>query len=242
MERKKPSLAIFDVDGTLMPDNPDEISGRAFWELNKRGVFTSSDETLETLATLRDEYASCPNFERQNYLTPMIIEFDDQMRNKPVKTIKKFAEEQAESDIEQLLYGELIDEIEYQHDQGAALGIISGSPDVFIQALKRRLDFDYATGTRHFHNRKEYCSIRGVRSRAKEKHLIAEQWRHKLSSEIGKEAIISSAYGDTMNDFTLLQEAHDPVAVNPKPDLAVEAIRRNYRLIQTQQANVHVNS
>ncbi|NLA42605.1 HAD-IB family phosphatase [Candidatus Saccharibacteria bacterium] len=237
MERRKSSLTtpeslvVFDVDGTLMQDNPDEISGRAFWELNKRGIFNSSDETLDKLQDLRNQYASCPNFERQEYLTPMIIEFDKQMRNQPVKLIEKFAAEQAEKDIDELLYPEMAEEIELHRELGSKLGIISGSPDVFIQAIKRVLNFDLATGTRHFHNRKEYHTVRGVRSRGKEKHGIAEKWR----SNLGKEAILSAAYGDTTNDLSLLIAANEPVAVNPKPDLEEFSRQNDWEIIYTKE-------
>lgn len=233
MERQKQSLAIFDVDGTLLPDNPDEISGRAFWELNERGIFTSSDTTLEELQRLRTEYASCPNFDRQHYLTPMIIEFDKQMRNQPVKVIEKFAAEQAEHDVEELLYPEMAEEIELHRELGSTLGIISGSPDVFIQALKRKLGFDLATGTRHFHNRKEYHTARGVRSRGKEKHAIAEKWCRAL----GRGAYLAAAYGDTVNDYSLLEAAREPIVVNPKPDLAIISKERDWQVINTREAS-----
>lgn len=238
MEHRPAKLTVFDVDGTLLPDNPDEISGRAFWELNKRGIFTSSDEKLQELWDLREQYATSPDFERQKYLTPMIIEFDEQMKGRPVKEIKQVAEDLAELDIAERLYPAMIEEIGQQRENGAYLAIISGSPDTFIQPLKRRLEFDFATGTRHFHNRKEYHSAKGVRSRGKEKEHIAEAWCEKISKELGREAIISAAYGDTMNDFTLLLDSYDPVAVNPKPDLAAEAMQRGWRMIDARDADL----
>ena len=232
-EESNPELVVFDVDGTLLPDNPDEISGRAFWELNEQGIFTSSDEKLQELSDLRDTYASCPNFERQQYLTPMIIEFDEQMKGRPRKAIQKVAEECAEHDVETLLYPELREEIEMWKERGARLGIISGSPDTFIQPIKRRLGFDLATGTRHFKDRAVYHSKKGVSTRGKEKEKIAKRWRNNIGKEVGAKAVIAAAYGDTMNDFSLLLDSYEPVAVNPKPDLELEVIKRGYRTIYT---------
>ena len=236
MEKSSNALVVFDVDGTLLPDNPDEISGRAFWELNERGIFTSDQSTLDQLSALRDEYATCPNFERQKYLTPMITEFDKQLRQKPVKTIEKFAEEQAEKDIEQLLFSELREEIELHREMGSTLGIISGSPDVFIQAIKRKLRFDFATGTRHFHNRNIYHTARGVRSRGKEKHSIAQKWCEKL----GRATLVAS-YGDTVNDLSLLENSREPFIVNPKPDLAAIGKERGWSVITTKQPTKEIH-
>lgn len=234
MERgdRNQELVVFDIDGTLMPDIPDETSGRAFRILNDRNVLHSSEETKQELSTLYEQAKENPLFTRQ-YHTAMFMAFDRDICGAPVRDVKRIAEEMADRDVSEHLYAELRDEIDFWRDYGAKLAIVSGSPDVFVQALKRRLGFDMATGTRHFRQGPAFHVSREVSSRASNKHLFVEKMRLRL----GDQAIVAAAYGDTMNDFSMMQMANMPVAVNPKPELHQIATDRNWEIIETKRIN-----
>lgn len=233
MERgdRTQELVVFDIDGTLMPDLPDETSGRAFKILNDRNVLHSSEETKQELLALYERAQEDPLYTRQ-YHTAMFMAFDRDICGIPVREVKRVAAEMADRDVSEHLYPELRDEIDFWRDYGAKLAIVSGSPDVFVQAIKRRLGFDMATGTRHFRQGPTFHQAREVSSRARDKHLFVEKMRLRL----GDQAIVTAAYGDTMNDLSMLKMATVPVAVNPKPDLHQVATEHNWEVILTEKA------
>ena len=136
---------------------------------------------------------------------------------------------------EDVFYEEVLDELRIWQELGATTVIISGSPDVYIQAFKQEYGVDIATGTRHYHNGNTYHP-QAAASRAKEKHLIVEKMLLQKSNQLGKVAVAESAYGDTENDLSMLESAREPVVVNPKNGLASIALERGYRIINPKNA------
>jgi HAD superfamily phosphoserine phosphatase-like hydrolase len=229
--RKQTELVVFDVDGTLLPDTPDDNSGRAFWRLNEEGIFHSSDETLERLSAMREKVIHDPSVDKHDYCNQLITEYDSQIRGASIAGVKRIYSEIVDQAVSEHIYPELSEEITFWKDYGAKLAIVSGSPDNLVQTLKRRLNFDIATGTRHFRQGNVYHSARQTENKAAEKHLIVEKMRLRL----GDQAIFAAAYGDTMNDLSMLAVAKKPVTVNPKPDLHQFATQNNWEILTTAE-------
>lgn len=239
LESSKPKskLVLFDVDGTLLHDRPDEISGRIFWKAVKKGIIQPSPGNLRFLKKRKAHYGEAVGEERQNYLEPLIHEFDRNLYGKSVKAMQRLALDLVDHDINHYLYEEMDDEIKYWRHEGAAFGIISGSPDFYIQPLKKSLHFDVATGTQHFHNGNTYHN-RSPKSRAADKHLAAQGMLSTLSEKYNQPVQLVAAYGDTVNDQSMLAFAEsmggEAVAVNPKNGLAQVALENNWRTIKSQ--------
>lgn len=229
-------LVVFDLDGTLVHDRPDEVTGR-MWDLaTKEGVMNASREEIEYLHRLRTHYGNATGGERQKYLGPLIEAFDTHIFHKDVTAMERLAQDLVVDDIDnRLIYDEVLDEARAWQEQGATTAIISGSPVFYIRAFARAHNFAFGTGTRHYHNGNNYRPLPAV-SRAKEKHRIAEKMCLLLSHKLGKTAYLAAAYGDTMNDLSLLEAAHEPVAINPKNGLASIAADRHYRTIIPKNA------
>lgn len=228
-ERFSSEIVVFDVDGTLVPDTPDDNSGQAFWRLTEEGVFHSSDETLQELTALRQAVVDDPTIDKHDYCNSLVKEYDSQICGAPIAKVMRVYKELVDQAVDEHIYPELSDEIEFWKDYGAKLAIISGSPDGIVQLLKRHLGFDIATGTRHFRQGGMYHPSRRAVSRGAEKHLIVE----KMRRSIGEEAIFSAAYGDTINDLSMLKAAAIPVAVNPKPSLYEHAQAHDWEILRT---------
>lgn len=222
-QERKSRLVLFDVDGTLLHDRPDEISGRLFWAATEHAIIHPTDETCQELEELRSTYGESVGDERQKYLGPLIKEFDRNLHDKSIKKIRQLATEIAKQDLDTHLYSKVSDEVEQWREEGVTLGMISGSPDFYIQALKKHLNFDIATGTRHFHNGNTYKARPPV-SRATAKHDIAEKMLERLGQNLNHETRLVAAYGDTVNDLSMLEMADQAVAVNAKNGLAVIAL------------------
>lgn len=229
-------VVIFDLDGTLVHDRPDEVTGR-MWDLAlEHGVMKASDEEVEHLRQLRTSYGNSVDGTRQRYLDPLIKSFDTHIHHKDVTALGALAHELVREDAAHgLLYDEVIDEAHEWKEAGATIAIISGSPAFYIQPFKREYGFDIGTGTRHYHNGNNYLPRPAV-SRAKEKHLVAEKILSQVSQKLGKRAYLAAAYGDTVNDLSLLEAAIEPVAINPKNGLMSIARDSSYRIIIPKNA------
>lgn len=229
-------VVIFDLDGTLVHDRPDEVTGRLWESATSQGVMKVGDVEIERLRKLREKYGHSIGDERQNYLDPLIKAFDTHIFHKDVAAIEQLARELVVADsLNQLLYDEVLAEAYAWQEQGASTIIISGSPSMYIRAFARAHNFDFGTGTRHYHNGNTYLPREAV-SRAKEKHSVAEKMVQGVSDKLGKRAYLAAAYGDTVNDLSLLEAACEPVAINPKNGLASTAIERDYRTIFPRNA------
>lgn len=212
---EKPKLHVFDVDGTILPG---DIVERAYWYLTESEIFNPTEETQRLL------HQSAKSKERWEYMSMLIDSYIEQKAGAPRKPIREAAEDIVDQALLEI-YPEMEKEINTRRNNGDFLAIISGSPDVYIQVLKQRLGFNVATGSRFFHNRHIYHSSRPGESRSKEKHFIARKMA------LGKGAIIGAAYGDTVNDLSLLKHSSEPIAVNPQEELRNEAVKYNWRII-----------
>ena len=234
---QKSKLVLLDVDGTLLHDSPDEISGRLFWIAVKKGIIHPSSGNLKSLERRREHYGQAIGEERQNYLEPLIHEFDRNLHGKSVKAMGDLAAKLVAHDIDHFLYQEMDSEIRDWRHEGATFGIISGSPSFYIEPLGKRLRCFDAKGTEHSHDGNTYHNST-PKSRAKDKHLAAEEMLERLSQQTGRPAELVAAYGDTVNDQSMLELAvemgGEAVAVNPKNGLAQVAIENNWRVIRSQ--------
>ena len=228
-------VVFFDLDGTIAQDHPDEVTGRLLRLAVEEGVMDIDKSQIEELEQLRGTYGDRIDSSRQKYLQRLNETFDTHLYHKNVPTIKALAQELVRADQQNgIFYDEVLNELRDWQEQGATTAIISGSPDVYIQAFKKEYAIDIGTGTRHYHNGNTYHP-QPAASRAKEKHLIVEKVLGQKTSRLGKIAYAAAAYGDTENDLSMLEAAHEPVVVNPKNGLATIALERGYRIINPKR-------
>ena len=215
-------LHAFDADGTLLKGS---ILDRAFWKLAENGVFELDDSLVDTLKKLRETPDSL------EYIIELINAYMTQKQGQRVKDIKKVADELAEVEID-TVFPEMKQEItKRRQEAGSTLIIISGSPQVFVNALAKRLGFDFSIGSHYPTRGGLYHPHREYKGRADKKHLYTESVLRKL----GRGSVLQSAYGDTMSDLSLLESAEEPAAVNPTDELRKVAVTRRWRVIDCVQ-------
>lgn len=245
-------LILFDVDGTILPDTEDELTGQAFWRLIEQRVIEPDPNKVQGLRDLKMAHGHKSDNTRRLYLDPLIKIFDNSMRGRTKTELDGFAAELIQ-DLHQDAFTEVIEEIGQWQEKGAYIGLVSGSPNFIIQALKRQLGADIATGTRYFLSGNRYHLNRPCESRARNKDLVAESMLIDLSRrELGYRALLPhlghrprlddipiehrfrfrAGYGDSINDLSMLLASDEAVAVAPKPDLLEIAQNNNWRIIE----------
>lgn len=275
-------LALFDVDGTLRRNTPEEFTGDVFWKMVEMGeitddmitpqpVYVESDEaaayggtafriaSIGELRDLKEEFNHLEGFARRSYLNPLVATFDKAIRGKPQATLDRIGTAIVQETTDSL-YPEVLEEFKWWRDEHKTfVGLISGSPDFVVQALKRHLGADIATGTRYHFSGGKYHPYRPAESRGHNKGPIAESMlidmtrrrlgrvglgalppgthRPKLTDFDPKDRFsVVAAYGDTPNDLGILKMAKIPVAVNPTTDLRIIASNQRWHIIDTKSA------
>ncbi len=247
-------VALFDVDGTLLGDTP-ELTGRGLDVLMEEGYLPTTDEVAENLTVLHAAATTGDTVSRRAYYSLVNSTFDSFIAGKPRSFTDHVAAEVVDRIVtEGALYPEVQTEINQLQDNGCYVGFISGSPDFLIQALKRYIDADFATGSRFFLSGGHYHTSRHPESRGCDKDVTAESILVDLSVRrlraLGKGTlnygghrplladidmedrfILHSAYGDTVNDLGMLCQALRPVAVAPKKELAAIAKASEWDII-----------
>lgn len=252
-------VALFDVDGTLLGDTP-ELTGRGLNVLMEEGYLPTTGETAESLEILQQAAATGDVASRRAYYGLVNSTFDRSITGKPRSFTDYIAAEVLRGIVaEDALYPEIQSEINELQESGRYVGLISGSPDFLIQALKRYIGADFATGTRFFMSGGRYHASRHPESRGHNKDIMTESILADLSVRrlrmLGKGTLshsghrpsledieardrftLHSAYGDTVNDLGMLCQALRPVAVAPKKDLAAIATASGWDIIMPARA------
>lgn len=254
IENSRPlEVALFDVDGTLLGDTP-EMTGRGLNVLIEEGHLEKG-EIVENLSALQAAAASGSIADRRAYYSLANSTFDSFIGGKPRSFTNHIATEVVRGIVaEDALYGEVQDEINQLQESGRYVGLISGSPDFLIQALKKYIGADFATGTRFFMSSGRYHPYRHPQSRGRDKDITSESILVDLSVRrlraLGRGTLsysghrphlsdidaadrfrLCSAFGDTVNDLGMLCTAERPVAVAPKQDLAAIAVASKWDII-----------
>lgn len=247
-------VALFDVDGTLLGDTP-ELTGRGLNVLIKEGHLPKTGQIAENLFALQAAAQTGSIASRRAYYTLANRTFDGLISGKPRSFTDHIATEVVRTIVaEDALYPEVQAEINQLQESGRYVGLISGSPDFLIQALKKYIGADFATGTRFFISGGRYHPYRHPESRGRDKDITSESILVDLSMRrlraIGKGTLsyvghrpnlddieqadrftLHSAFGDTVNDLGMLCSAQRPVAVAPKQDLAAIAKASKWDII-----------
>jgi phosphoserine phosphatase len=247
-------VALFDVDGTLLGDTP-ELTGRGLNILIEEGHLPKTGEIAENLAALQAAAESGSVADRRAYYGLANRTFDGFISGKPRSFTDHIAAEVIHEIVaEDALYPEVQAEINELQKSGRYVGLISGSPDFLIQALKRYIGADFATGTRFFMSGGRYHPYRHPESRGRYKDVTSESILVDLSMRrlraLGRGTLnytghrprladieeadrftLHSASGDTVNDLGMLCTAQRPVAVAPKQDLAAIAKASRWDII-----------
>jgi len=210
-------LAVFDVDGTIRPGS---IVEDAFWELTEIGLFTPDADTTDSLLRRRAERAP-------DYIYEIVKAYVEAIKGVRVTDIQKFATKFAKESLPEL-YPEVLEQIELHRGNGDLLGMISGSPDVFIKALAKELGFNASSGSRFYRTARAYHTARLPQDRGTNevKPIIAQRMALRLGA-----SGICAAYGDSLSDLAMLEIAEHPVAVHPNHELRDIAQNRAWKII-----------
>jgi phosphoserine phosphatase len=235
IEVRKPSLAAYDVDRTLVPG---AITDRGLWAMEKDGLFPQDDSRLAELRNWQDT-------DSPEYWGTFISHYTELTKGLGVAAMRKTAEAMARQDVKDI-YRPMRKRLQEdaKHHQ---LALISGAPQQFLlpfarelaHSLKSELDESelaeneriFAIGSRFYEAGGQIHRWRPPRGRATEKDLPLQRISYKYGLTIAR------AYGDSMSDLSMLEADDEPVGVNPSTELLEEATKRGWQIITCNKEN-----
>lgn len=211
--------AFFDLDGTLLRKPSSEIRFLLFlWRRNYIGL-------RQILAGL-------------TYYPLWILRHGREVgrKNKAFLAglshteLQDLANQWVQQNLALLLDPIIVAQVEYCREAGYRLVLMTGSPDFLAKPIAQRLGIEDCIST--------LCHLKGDRLTAfpptqhpfsREKVELAAAWCAEHSVDLKD----CTAYGDSRQDYHLLNAVGKPVAVNPDRRMFRMAARRNWQVLDT---------
>lgn len=215
---KTRKLLIFDLDYTLVSVNTSYCYLKALY---RKKILSFS--LLLKGAFIRLGY----------YITPMTLKqlhslvFDSMLKGFSLDILEKHADELLQEVLPKFLYQPAYNELKAAKERGDWVVIFSSSPDFIVRRFAEYFKADFWESTVYEVDKdRRLCKIaKLVVGTEKERYLLELQ--KKL--EIPKDQV--AVYSDSHDDYPLLMQAGEAVAVNPDWRLARIAKRNHWRVI-----------
>ena len=218
------AVAIFDLDGTILNSDSDELWGDF---LSSKGI-VDGDEFKRKFKEFGEEYnAGTLNIiESYGYLLALISKID-------IKTLVKLREEFMESHILPNLQKAALERIKWHRNWGDKIVIVSATHRFLAQASTLCIKPDALLATEPeaidgFFTGK----VIGVPTFKEGKAVAIESWLAKNKQNLQD----SWGYGDSVNDIPMLNLCKYRVAVDPDKLLLAHAKANNFRIMSFKGA------
>lgn len=210
------TLAIFDIDGTLVRGSTERRFARVLLKRGKIGPRQAA-AYLYFFARHLGEHGFAVAKKNKAYLA--WLRSDD---------IRELAREFVARDIVPLLYEPVVQRLLQHLRRGDTVALVSGTLEPIAVALAEHLGAHYVRAT--------VCIERNGRFTAKMPavHPFAEfkvAVAGTLAAELGTELRHCTAYGDSRHDLVLLRSVGTPVAVRPDDALSRVAAAHDWEVI-----------
>jgi HAD superfamily hydrolase (TIGR01490 family) len=140
----------------------------------------------------------------------------------------EIVEEAIEAIVEPIIFAEAADLIDWHHEEGRIVVIVSASPDEIVTPLSRFLGADVCIASRarvddegRYTGSMEFYAYGPFKAEA----------IHALAVERGIDLAASYAYTDSYTDLPMLETVGHPVAVNPDRVLSRYAREHDYEIL-----------
>jgi HAD superfamily hydrolase (TIGR01490 family) len=219
-----PNLALFDLDGTLLPMDSDHGFGEFLVRLG----------WVDAQAHRRGNDAFYADYQAGTLDIGAYIAFATQaLQQRPAAQTREAVAAYVDEVIAPAILPPAQALVQSHRERGDLLAIVTSTHRLITQPIAQRLGIEHLLATElelDDHGRPT-GRIVGVPCLREGKVLRVEQWLAAQGlgwQDIGR----SSYYGDSMNDLPLLERVNDPVATNAGPELAALARARGWRSLQ----------
>ncbi|MDG5813839.1 HAD-IB family hydrolase [Chitinispirillales bacterium ANBcel5] len=214
MMRKR--AAIFDLDGTLIPNTSAEST--FFFHLLKSGGLNVRNvfQMLGAIWTARGN------------LHDMVRGNKRYLKNKPVEKFESVAHEFFEPRIETMIFPEMKEVIEKHRSEGDLLLLLTGTLDVIAACFVRKLQFDgYEAATLEIRDGHYTGKLNGTLPYGMGKLEVLRNLKDRHNFDRNQTYL----YANIFSDRYVLNAVEHPVAVNPDSKLRSYSKRLGWNVI-----------
>ena len=213
------TLAIFDLDNTLIAGDSDHLWGEYLVSqgiVDAEGFKATNDQFYEDyLAGQLDIHAY------QRFVLKILTEH-------PLEQLLRWREAFMAGEIAPLMLPRAAELLAQHRAQGHFLLIITATNDFITQPIAEQLGVDHLIATTAGQDGSGYTGdITGVPCYREGKITRLEAWL----AETGHDLAGAYFYSDSHNDLPLLRKVDNPVAVDPDPTLAATAREQGWPII-----------
>jgi HAD superfamily hydrolase (TIGR01490 family) len=221
------TLAIFDLDNTLLSGDSDHAWGLFLAELN---VVDANHHRREQERYYMDYVAG--KLDIHEFLRFQLRALKDNDPGDLTQWRERFVAEKILPMISRHAY----DLVQRHRAQGHTLMIITATNRFITQPIAREFDVDVLIATEpEMVNGRFTGEVQGIPCFQDGKVALLNAWL----TEHGADLNGSWCYTDSHNDLSLMQLVDHPVAVNPDTVLTAEAKRHGWPILEFQHRDVH---
>ncbi len=218
-----PALALFDLDGTLLPRDSDH----AFGEFLVQRGWVSSDDFRRANDRFYADY-----LEGRLDMTAYVDFATSAWRDRPEAEQQGVLAEFVDTVVRPMLHPAALELVQRHRDAGERLALVTATNEFVTRPIAALFGIDTLIATeleRDAHGRVT-GRIAGTPSFREGKIVRVQAWLAGLGSTLAA-APRCTFYSDSTNDLPLLEAASHPVATNPGAGLARIAAERGWPVI-----------
>ena len=218
-----PALALFDLDGTLLPRDSDH----AFGEFLVQRGWVSSDDFRRANDRFYADY-----LEGRLDMTAYVDFATSAWRHRPEAEQQGVLAEFVDTVVRPMLHPAALELVQRHRDAGERLALVTATNEFVTRPIAALFGIDTLIATeleRDAHGRVT-GRIAGTPSFREGKIVRVQAWLAGLGTTLA-EAPRCTFYSDSTNDLPLLEAASHPVATNPGAGLARIAAERGWPVI-----------
>lgn len=214
-----PSVAFFDVDGTLLPATTTYLFAR---ELRRRGLIPRSFFARAIYHGIQH------HFGRLNYMR--LVEFGlRSLARRPIEEFRALASEHFDRDVRPRLYAGVVEHVAGLREMGTPIVLVSSSPELVLRPLADYLQCaDLLTTPVVYEEGRPPRVGEGPPCYGAGKLYWATRW----TEAHGRPLTGAAAYADNWSDRPLLEKVGRAVVVHPRRKLRRLAIHRGWTIIR----------
>jgi HAD superfamily hydrolase (TIGR01490 family) len=217
LKKQNKVAAFFDIDRTLYSG----YSQQDFLKYLLEHHTIPYSELLKTFGWILEEKIGL--LEHSELMNKAYGVFAGWEMDRLAKICKKFFDERAPEKI----FDKMLPYLKDHQEKGHPTVLVTEVVEPLATCFKDFLNIDCLLSTR-LNQHEGICDGSAKKIvYGKEKALEAKMWAEKHGADLS----LSYAYADSPFDFYLLHEVGNPMAVNPKHDLLVEARKRNWKIL-----------
>ena len=214
-----PKIYFFDMDHTLI-DNDCDVSWKSFVVEQK----LAPPDALERATFFYYQYVE-GKLEITDFMDFQLQEFV----GKTELEMEKLAQLHFDIWVKKTIYADALTEVKRVQALGAPIALLSATNTVIAKPVAKYFGFDTCLATRL--ELKDGCytgKLAGKYALGDGKIAMAEEYCKSYDLSLSEAAY----YGDSVNDFPILEAVGFPIAANPCPELEAGAIECNWPIVR----------